>query len=257
MRTAGSLSLDHCLRDRVRHRGGDPLVTYYAPSSGVRIELSARTFANWVDKTANLIVDDLDVTEGDVAVLPLVTDHPGHWSSLVWIAALWQVGVLVRDPRQADGAPDLVVTGPEEYDDDFAGARALAARATVACALHPLGLGFPRPVAPGVVDYGAEVLSQPDVYVQAPASPGAPLWQAAGSSLDWAAVRGDAERLLADPSVGDVTYGRRLVRPGEAYATVLAALVAPLLGDGSVVVVDGPVDEAALAGIAAAERITA
>lgn len=75
MRTAGSLSFDHSLRGRVRRRGGDPLITYYAPSSGVRVELSALTFVNWVDKTANLAVDDLDLAEGDVAVLQIGRAH--------------------------------------------------------------------------------------------------------------------------------------------------------------------------------------
>lgn len=260
MRTAGSLSFDHSLRDRVRRHGGDPLVTYYAPSTGVRVELSARTFVNWVDKTANLAVDELDLAEGDAAVLPLAATHPGHWITLVWVAALWQIGVLVRDPDEMRGPdaggvrPDLVVTGPEEYADDFAAARALGARATAACSLHPLGLGFPGPTGAGVLDYGAEVLSQPDVYVQAPASPGVPLWQGGGTVRDWAAIARDAAALTAVRPDG--TYGRRLVRPTEAYATVLAGLVAPVLGDGSVVIIDGPADEAAVAQIAAAERTT-
>lgn len=257
---SGALSFDHALRTRVRLRGGDPLITYYAPSAGVRIELSARTFLNWVDKTANLAVDELDLAEGDVAVLPLATAHPGHWVTLIWVAALWQAGVLVRDAREAGAGPDLVVTGPEEYADDFPTARALGARATVACSLHPLGLGFPRPTGAGVLDYGAEVLSQPDVFVQAPATPGAPLWQGTGGgddggSRDWAEVAQDAESLITDAHDG--SYGRRLVRPATAYATVLAALVAPVLGDGSVLIVDGPVDDATVAQIAAAERATA
>lgn len=260
MRTAGSLSFDHSLRDRVRRRGGDPLITYYAPSSGVRVELSARTFVNWVDKTANLAVDDLDLAEGDVAVLPLAATHPGHWITLAWVAALWQMGAMVRESDGGGPRPDLVVTGPEEYADDFPTARALGARATAACSLHPLGLGFPRPTGAGVLDYGAEVLSQPDVYVQAPATPGAPLWQGTGggddgASRDWAEVAQDAGSLITDAPDG--SYGRRLVRPATAYATVLAALVAPVLGDGSVVIVDGPVDDATVAQIAAAERATA
>ncbi|MPM46168.1 hypothetical protein SDC9_92866 [bioreactor metagenome] len=252
---SGSLSFDQALRTRVRRRGGDPLITYYAPSSGVRIELSARTFVNWVDKTANLAVDELDLAEGEVAVLPLTATHPGHWITLVWVAALWQVGVLVRDPDQALPRPDLVVAGPEEYADDFPAARALGARATVACSLHPMGLGFPRPTGPGVLDYGAEVRSQPDVYVQAPASPGAPLWQDPRGARDWAVVAADAAAAMAGDTAG--SYGRRLVRPDTAYGTVLAALVAPVLGDGSAVIVEGPADEATVAQIAAAERTTA
>lgn len=254
MRNAGDhLSFDHALRDRVRRRGGDPLLTYYAPSAGVRIEMSPRTFVNWVDKTANLLVDELDLAEGDSALLPLAANHPGHWTTLVWIAALWQVGVLVRDPRDpgADaGCPDLVVTGPEEYEQDFPAALATGARAVVACSLHPFGLGFPRPTASGVLDFGAEVPSQPDVYVAAPATPGAPLWREGDRTFSWHEVRDEAAALLHP----DRTYGRRLVLPGQAYPTVLTALVAPVLGDGSVVIVDGPVEGRAVDEIAAAER---
>ncbi|SDB89069.1 TIGR03089 family protein [Raineyella antarctica] len=253
MRNAGEhLSFDHALRDRVRRRGGDPLLTYYAPSSGVRIELSPRTFVNWVDKTANLLVDELDLAEGDSAVLPLAVAHPGHWTTLVWIAALWQVGVLVRGPGAvvAAGSPDLVVTGPEEYEHDFPGARALGARAVVACSLHPFGLGFPGPTSPGVLDFGADVPSQPDVYIAAPATPGAPLWQDSERTLDWAGVRDAAGSLLA----ADGTYGRRTVLPTAAYPTLLTALVGPVLGDGSAVIIDGPVEDRAVAEISAAER---
>jgi uncharacterized protein (TIGR03089 family) len=254
MRNAGDhLSFDHALRERVRLRGGDPLLTYYAPSAGVRIEMSPRTFVNWVDKTANLVVDELDLVEGDTALLSLAGEHPGHWTSLVWTAALWQVGVAVLDPHSpgsATGRPDLVVTGPEEYEDRFAEALAVGARAVVACSLHPFGLAFPRATPGGVLDYGAEVPSQPDTYVAAPATPGAPLWQADGSSRAWSDVRDAAAELLHP----DGTYGRRLHRPEQAYPTVLAALVAPVLGDGSVVVLDGPLEGRAAEEIAAAER---
>lgn len=257
MRTTGDhLSFDHALRERVRRRGGDPLLTYYHPAEGVRIEMSPRTFVNWVDKTANLLVDELDLAEGDTAVLPLAVHHPGHWTTLVWTAALWQVGLLVRDPYDAGaqgGGPDLVVTGPEQAEHGFAQALAIGARSTVACSLHPFGLGFPGPPPAGVMDYGAEVPSQPDAYVAAPASPGAPLWQRSDRTLAWAEVRQEASALLH----ADGTYGRRLLRPEAAYPTVLAALVAPVLGDGSVVVVDGPVEERAAAEIAAAERVEA
>lgn len=255
MRNAGDhLSFDHALRERVRRRGGDPLLTYYHPAGGVRIEMSPRTFVNWVDKTANLLVDELDLAEGDTALLPLAADHPGHWTTLAWTAALWQVGLLVRDPYDTDietVAPDLVVTGPEQSEHGFAEALAIGARTVVACSLHPFGLGFPGSTPRGVVDYGAEVPSQPDVYVAAPASPGAPLWQLSDRTLAWHEVRQEAAALLHP----DGTYGRRLLRPDSAYRTVLAALVAPVLGDGSVVVVDGPVEQRVVEEIAAAERV--
>ena len=51
-----------------------PLFVHYDEDAGTRIELSAVTFRNWVDKTANLL-DDLGVAEGDEVRLEFVTTH--------------------------------------------------------------------------------------------------------------------------------------------------------------------------------------
>ena len=53
------------LAARVRRDGSRPLLTYYRPDRGERVEFSATSFANWVDKTANLL-ETLGV-EGRVA----------------------------------------------------------------------------------------------------------------------------------------------------------------------------------------------
>ncbi|PBC79521.1 uncharacterized protein (TIGR03089 family) [Streptomyces sp. TLI_235] len=37
-----------------------PLITFYDDSTGERVELSAKTFDNWVAKTANLLQDELN-----------------------------------------------------------------------------------------------------------------------------------------------------------------------------------------------------
>ena len=41
-----------------------PLLTYDDRGTGERVELSATTTANWVAKTANLLVDELDLEAG-------------------------------------------------------------------------------------------------------------------------------------------------------------------------------------------------
>ncbi len=71
-------------------RSGDrPLVTWYDGALGQRVELSVRTFGNWVAKTANLLVDELGLEAGDrVAVL-----LPSHWQGPVVLAACWRAGV--------------------------------------------------------------------------------------------------------------------------------------------------------------------
>jgi uncharacterized protein (TIGR03089 family) len=204
------------LAQRVARRGAQPLLTYYSAADGARTELSAVTFANWVDKTANLIVD-LGREDGDPIDVALAEAHPAHWVTLVWIAAAWQRGCPVN--LEATGA-GLLVVGP---GDDR------RAEVTVACSLHPLGLGF-RPPVPGVIDY-AEVFVQPDAHDEA------------SSLLDVpgdVAVR-DTRLLLADPPPG--------------WEAVAQALVAPVLGDGSTVVAVG-YDAAGLDALAVSERAT-
>jgi uncharacterized protein (TIGR03089 family) len=83
------------LRRRVRDNGSTPLLTYYDLDSGERTELSAISFSNWVDKTSNLLVDEVAVTEGDVIFMPLALEAPGHWLTGVWQLACWQVGLVV------------------------------------------------------------------------------------------------------------------------------------------------------------------
>ena len=204
------------LAKRVARRGAQPLLTYYSAADGARTELSAVTFANWVDKTANLIVD-LGHEDGDPIDVALAEAHPAHWVTLVWIAAAWQRGCPVN--LEATGA-SLLVVGP---GDDR------RAEVTVACSLHPLGLGV-RPPVPGVFD-SAEVVVQPDAHDEA------------SSLLDVpgdVAVR-DTRLLLADPPPG--------------WEAVAQALVAPVLGDGSTVVAVG-YDAAGLDALAVSERAT-
>ncbi|MGC3994117.1 MAG: TIGR03089 family protein [Propionicimonas sp.] len=228
------------LADRVRRDGSAPLLTWYRPESGGRTELSVRTFANWVDKTANLL-DDLGV-EGRVAG-PVSVAHPGHWMSVLWPLAAWQhgCGYLAGEP---DADCELVVVGPADP-------RPYPGLTTIACSLHPLGLGLAG-LPDGVLDFSTEALAQPDAHASAPAPAGAPIWIDADHTLTADAL---------DPASGSRTVsdrvrsGRVLVRPGNAWDTLVAAVLGPVLGGGSAVVVEGPVDADRLARIAASERV--
>lgn len=221
------------LAGRLRGGGAEPLLTWYAPQTGARTELSVRTFANWVDKTANLL-DDLGV-EGPVAG-PVSAVHPGHWMSLLWPLAAWQRGCAYTPGP--DAAADLVVVGPDRPG-------ATPGATTLACSLHPLGIGL-RDLPQGVLDFTGEALAQPDAHLAVGVDPAAPAWHdAAGrhSHADTGSVPPSAERVL--------------VRPSGPWGTLVAAVLAPVLGGGSAVVVDGPVDAAELDRIGAAERAIA
>ena len=75
--------ISNLLAQRVRRNGAEPLITYYDLDSGERTELSAVSFANWVNKTSNLLVDEFLIDAGDAIQLRLAETHPGHWVTLI------------------------------------------------------------------------------------------------------------------------------------------------------------------------------
>lgn len=223
------------LRQRTRTAGAEPLLTYYELDSGVRTELSAVTFANWVDKTCNLVADEQLLDPGEVIELSLAATHPGHWVTAVWEVACWQLGLVAS---VGSGLPaSLVVAGPESP------ARLDRGIDVLACSLHPLGLGFPAGLPDGVVDYALEVRGQPDHFAAEPQS---------GLALAWA----DSARKLTqgDLIMGDVAPARRLVQSRDPWSTCRDGILAALVSGGSVVMVVGD-DPERLARIATDEMI--
>lgn len=206
--------ISELLARRVGLDGARPLVTWYGPD-GDRTELSAVSFANWVNKTSNLLSDTLGLGAGDAVAMPLAAHHPGHWMTLVWYAATWQAGLCVDLGPDTVGSVDVV--GPE--------LDLTAAADHLACSLHPFGLGFSTPLPPGVIDYAAEVKTEPDAYLGLPADPADIAWRAPDRTLT------QTEVVRLDP-VAD----RVLVTPGDPWSAARDALITPLLGGGSAVV---------------------
>jgi uncharacterized protein (TIGR03089 family) len=229
-----SALLAELLRQRVRVNGSAPLFTFYDLDSGARTELSATSFSNWVDKTSNLLVEEVAVDEGDVISMPLAVEAPGHWLTAVWQLACWQVGLVVDLTNPA--SPAAVVTGREWQGH--------AAGDVFACALHPLGFGFGEPLPNGVRDYAIEVRSRADSFFGPPPE---------GAATAWV----DPERTLsqADLVSLDSQRVRRLVRAGDPWATCRDGVVTALVTGGSAVVVVGG-DSDQLARIAESERVT-
>lgn len=142
----------------LRNDSARPLVTFYDDATGERVELSVATYANWVAKTAALAQDELDLERGAVVLVDLST----HWLGAVWLGAAWSLGLVVTDDATRAADVDLVVCGPDRVEQYAAE----ATRATVvAISLRPLGGPFVDPLPAAVVDYGAVVLGQPDVFV--------------------------------------------------------------------------------------------
>lgn len=216
-------------------QGSGPLITWYDLDQGHRTELSGRTFANWVDKSANLLVS-MGVEDYPRVANTLLATHPGNWVGLVWTMAIWQLGGQVvatqRNELASTDSLDAAVVGPAD-------AHPVPGVETIACSLHPLGAGFvTRPT--GVTDY-AEVLSQPDVHWRVPA--GDPVCFESDRLIDWA-------ELAATPPSAE----RVLIRPGtDPWVTTQQALVGPVLGGGSAVIVIGG-DDTAVSRVADQER---
>src|SRR5215211_4587012 len=79
-----------------------PLLTYYDDATGERTELSGVTLANWVAKTANLLVDGCGLVPGDRAAVLL----PPHWQTAAVLLGCWSAGVVVDlDPAGSGGGP--------------------------------------------------------------------------------------------------------------------------------------------------------
>lgn len=206
-----------------------PQVTFYDDATGERVELSVTTYANWVTKTAGLVQDELDVEPGALVLV----DLPTHWLGAVWLGALWSGGqVVTTDPSQVEQA-DLVVCGPATLGQ-YAG-RASAVP-VVALSLRPLGARFAEPLPTGVVDYGAVVLGQPDIF--SPVTP--PTADHAGWDQD-GTTASQADLLSA-------AAGTPLVGPGGRLLTDLnpctpagrATLLSPLLEGAGTVWVANP-----------------
>jgi uncharacterized protein (TIGR03089 family) len=191
-----------------------PLLTYYDESTGERVELSTITTANWVAKTSNFLVDDLDAEPGTRIRIGL----PSHWLRFIWILSVWNVAAIV-----ADSDTDIGVSGPElEADEDL----------RVAASLRPLGGRFAT-APPGFLDIGAEVPGHGDHFVALdPPEPTTIALDLDGAQLT------HAELLAGNPPAS----GRRLVTPGSLTRDA-ALIVQTCLGGGALVIVSSATPE--------------
>jgi len=189
---------------------GRPRITWYGPD-GERVELSGAVLANWVAKSTNLLVEEVDAAPG----VRVRVDLPPHWRALVWSLAAWRCGACVA----LDGDGDVLVT--DRPADAPAGAL------VVAVALPALARSFGAALPGDAVD-GAAVLSYPDAVAWAPAvDPTAPALVADGTTVPHG-------RLLAAPDAAS----RRVALAADDLRTLLPAALATWAADGSVVLVD-------------------
>ncbi|MBW8484623.1 TIGR03089 family protein [Actinomadura parmotrematis] len=256
------------LRHRVAADPARPLVTFYDDATGERIELSARTFDNWVAKTANLLVDGLAAEPGTPVVLVL----PPHWQTAVWLMACWTAGaVAVPVWDAAGGGPaalaeaagpavtggdsgDYIVVAAEEALADALAAFPDAAE-VVGLSLHSLG-GPLAAVPGGVTDYAAEVRGYGDRFAAAtPINPDEPALVMTKITYSGAELVREARAAAAKWEL-DVQDRLLVDMPFVTWDGLLAGLLAPLISGSSAIIQRNP-DEARRERRIALENVTA
>lgn len=172
------------LADLRQNRPSSPRLIWYGPG-GERVELSGRVLDNWVAKTSNLLVDELDADQGTTVLL----DMPAHWRSLCWALAGWQTGSTIRvETSDAAASPDIIVT-----TDPWRWAEAVAVpQYLVAVALGALDMKWNGQLPKDAIDYAGEVRSHPDEYLGLATGP------AAGTALQLRSGDVSYARLLSD-----------------------------------------------------------
>ncbi|MGC4876243.1 TIGR03089 family protein [Micromonospora sp. DT43] len=129
-----------------------PLLTWYDDATGDRTELSGATLANWVSKTANLLVDEVGLAPGTPAGVLL----PPHWQTAAVLLGCWSAKVTVVD---TPGAVDVLFAAADRLDE----AQSWSADERYALGLAPLAAPL-RQVPPGFADYVVEVRGHGDHF---------------------------------------------------------------------------------------------
>ncbi|AEE46618.1 TIGR03089 family protein [Cellulomonas fimi] len=194
---------------------GRPRITWYG-DDGERVELSGAVLDNWVSKTTNLLVEELDAGPGTVVLL----DLPGHWRTVLWALAAWRCGATVGTGEAP--AADVVVTDrPGRHD---------ARRAAVVALALPALARRVDDLPAGALDGAASVMTYGDALGWVPAVEP----QRAALLADGAPVtHGD---LLAH-AVGsaDVPERSRVLTAAAGAAQTVVTTLGVLACDGSVV----------------------
>lgn len=205
-----------------------PRLTWYG-SEGERVELSGRVFDNWVAKTANLLVDELDAQEGTTVAL----DLPVHWRSLIWLLSIWAVrgtAVITENPT---GHADIVATTDPDSALHAAQTRG-DSPLIVAVELPALAMGWSGVLPTRVLDYAGEVRSYSDVFFpEGAAATDAPAWESPTSSHSYGELFDD---LAAAPS-------RILIHDTKDWDEVVPQVIRIWAAGGSVVLVDSRIQD--------------
>lgn len=192
----------------LRGAPAQPLVTHYDDAEDTRVELSVATMRNWAAKTANWLVDELDVEPGDrVSVL-----LPAHWQTAAVFLGAWWCGA------------EVVTTGEAKVAFVPPGATAPTADVTAVASLDPMGRDLRGNVQDGALDYVGDARLFGDDYPARTPIPGdTPCFM--GSTVDQilAKALSHAETLGITESTRVLSTLYWPASAMEGFVTVLAA----------------------------------
>ncbi|CAN5388545.1 TIGR03089 family protein [soil metagenome] len=213
------MTLFDALTAQTRRLGDRPAVTFLDAATGERTELGFATLHNWVSKTANLLVDALDVGLGSEVRL----DSPLHWMVPVVALGTWATGAGLRLQPGGDATVGHEVDAPTEVD-----------------LLIGAGMGG-RPSTPvdGEVLTVTDILAQPDEFVDDPGDEGA-----------WA-LGGRTQATLREEGMS--AEGERILHAGDRTTEETLFLLARTLPAGVGVVLARGFDAAGLRRVASQE----
>lgn len=208
-----------------------PLLTLY--DGPARVELSGATTANWVAKSANLLVDGLGGPTRVGLLLPL------HWQGIVLLLAGVATGatvVVAGRPGELAGCDVAFSTA-----DDAQAALDVGVDDVLAVSLHPLGAPLAS-VPPMVLDHAREVPGHGDHW--------------SGPAPDGVRIEVGGHGVPASPAVDVGPADRVLIGLSPSDPDGLALLLACLQAGASLVLVPTP-SSVDIAALATTERVTA
>jgi uncharacterized protein (TIGR03089 family) len=132
-----------------------PLLTWYDDGTGEWVELSGNTFANWVAKTANLLVDGCGVGAGDTALVALAP----HWQTAAILVGCWSAGVAVDLDESTDATVAFAAIGSIGTAVDLS-----AADDRFALGFAAMGMPHRGVLPDGWLDYIAEMRPHGDHF---------------------------------------------------------------------------------------------
>ncbi|MGX7675040.1 TIGR03089 family protein [Plantactinospora sp. DSM 117369] len=232
-----------------------PLLTYYDDATGERTELTAEALAEWVARTANLLVHGCGLGIGARAAVLL----PPHWQTAAVLLGTWSAGVSVSFHGTATaGLPRLGPGVEEPFDVTYAALGRIDDWLDhVPEAAHRFVLGFAPDAAPlgeppaGYRDYLTEVRRHdPNLRPYVPLRPDDPASVDGTSYADW----GRLARGMADEVFG-LHPGDRVLVDAAAHEHPVKWLLAPLAA-GATVVLCANLDPATVQRRSRAERVT-